>query len=81
MRTSGGLPSWPKPLVFFQSTAPLPLQIVSQVVPARYFMRILRGIILKGAPATAFPGDLLALALFATIALTLASTRLSSRRA
>jgi ABC-2 type transport system permease protein len=60
---------------------PLPLQWLSHVVPARYFVRILRGIILKGAPATAFPWDLLALVLYASTVLYLASSRLSSRRA
>jgi ABC-2 type transport system permease protein len=67
--------------IFPIRSMPVPLQVISHVVPARYFMKILRGIILKGAPATAFPWDLLALFLYAAIALTLASTRLSSRRA
>jgi ABC-2 type transport system permease protein len=60
---------------------PLPLQWLSHIVPARYFVRILRGIILKGAPATAYPWDLLALVLYAGAVLFLASSRLSSKRA
>ena len=67
--------------IFPIRSMPIPLQVISHVVPARYFMKILRGIILKGAPATAFPSDLFALCVFATVALTLASTRLSGRRA
>ncbi|MEP7028599.1 MAG: ABC transporter permease, partial [Candidatus Eisenbacteria bacterium] len=67
--------------IFPIRSMPIALQLLSHLVPARYFMRILRGIILKGAPATAFPWDLLALAIYATVVLTLASVRLSSRRA
>ena len=35
---------------------PLALQVLTYVVPARYFLVILRGIILKGAPASELPG-------------------------
>ena len=57
--------------IFPIRSMPLPLQLLSHLVPARYFMRILRGIILKGAPATAFPWDLFALVVYAALALTL----------
>jgi hypothetical protein len=58
---------------------PLPLQVLSHLVPARDFMKILRGDILKGAPATAYPFDLLALFAYAACVLGLASLRLSRR--
>jgi ABC-2 type transport system permease protein len=67
--------------IFPIRSMPIPLQVLSHIVPARYYMRILRGIILKGAPATAYPWDLLALLIYATVMLSLASSRLSSRRA
>jgi ABC-2 type transport system permease protein len=67
--------------IFPIRSMPLPLQLLSHIVPARYFMRILRGIILKGAPVTAYPWDLFALFVFASLTLFLASSRLSSRRA
>jgi ABC-2 type transport system permease protein len=56
---------------------PTALQVLSHAVPARYFMKILRGVILKGAPATAYPWDLLALFLYAAVVIGLASWRLS----
>jgi ABC-2 type transport system permease protein len=59
---------------------PVALQVISHVVPARYFIRILRGVILKGAPVWAFPSDVLALCLYVALALGLASLRLSQRR-
>lgn len=63
--------------IFPIRSMPVPLQVLSHVVPARYFMKILRGVILKGAPATAYPWDLLALALYAVAMIGLASLRLS----
>jgi ABC-2 type transport system permease protein len=67
--------------IFPIRSMPLVLQLLSHIVPARYFMRILRGVILKGAPVTAYPWDVLALVLFATFMLGLASLRLARRRA
>ena len=67
--------------IFPIRSMPLALQVVSHFVPARYFVRILRGIILKGAPATAYPWDLLALVVFAVLMIGLASARLSRREA
>ena len=63
--------------IFPIRSMPLPLQLLSHVVPARYFVKILRGVILKGAPATAYPWDLLALVVFAGAMLTLSSLRLA----
>ena len=52
------------------------LQLITLAVPARYYLVVLRGIILKGAGLGQFAGELLALALFAAAVLTLAALRL-----
>jgi ABC-2 type transport system permease protein len=51
------------------------LQLVTYAVPARYFLVALRGIVLKGVGPEVFWRDLVALALFAVVILTLASLR------
>jgi ABC-2 type transport system permease protein len=56
---------------------PMAVQIITHVVPARYFIVALRGIVLKGAELAAFWQDLVALSIFAAVMLTLASVRLS----
>jgi hypothetical protein len=48
-------------------------------VPARYYLIILRGIILKGAGLESYVRDLAFLAAFATIVLTVACLRLVRR--
>jgi ABC-2 type transport system permease protein len=58
---------------------PLPLQLVTYIVPARYYLIILRGIILKGAGLESYPADLLFLVGFATLTLGLAYVRLVRR--
>jgi ABC-2 type transport system permease protein len=50
---------------------------VTYVVPARYFLVALRAIVLKGAGLGAFWTDIAALAVFATVALGIASVRLA----
>jgi ABC-2 type transport system permease protein len=62
--------------IFPISSMPAFLQVVTHVVPARYFLVALRGIVLKGVGIDVFWRDLLALVVFATIILTLASLRL-----
>jgi ABC-2 type transport system permease protein len=56
---------------------PAVIQAITHIVPARYFLVALRSIVLKGADISAFWNELLALAIFATIALSLASFRLA----
>jgi ABC-2 type transport system permease protein len=58
-----------------RSMPPL-LQALTYAVPARYFLVIARGIILKGAPLTAFLGDLLFLLVYGAIVLAFAWRRL-----
>ncbi len=52
------------------------VQAITHIVPARYFIVALRSIVLKGTDITAFWQDMVALAIFATVALGLASIRL-----
>lgn len=63
--------------VFPISSMPAPIQLVTHIVPARYFIVALRSIVLKGVGVEAFWWNLVALAIFATVMLGLASLRLS----
>lgn len=63
--------------IFPISSMPQAIQVITHVIPARYFIVALRGIVLKGAELAAFWQDLVALAIFATVMLAVASVRLS----
>ena len=60
---------------------PAPLQLVTYVVPARYFLVILRGIILKGEGLATYWPQVGALVLYGLAMVTLASLRLARREA
>jgi ABC-2 type transport system permease protein len=60
---------------------PLPLQLVTYLVPARYFLVILRGIILKGEGLLTYWPQVLALVLYGLAVVVLASARLARREA
>ena len=62
--------------IFPISSMPEFLQVITHIVPARYFLVALRGIVLKGVGPEVFWSDLVALAIFATVILGLASLRL-----
>lgn len=62
--------------IFPISSMPAVLQAITYAVPARYFLTALRGILLKGVGIEMFWRDLVALAVFATLVLGLASLRL-----
>jgi len=62
--------------IFPISSMPAVVQAITHIVPARYFIVALRSIVLKGTDITAFWQDMVALAIFATVALGLASLRL-----
>ena len=62
--------------VFPISSMPIVVQWITHIVPARYFLVALRAIVLKGADVGAFWQQLMALAIFATVATGLASLRL-----
>jgi len=57
------------------------LQVVTYAVPARYFLVILRGIILKGEGLLTYWDDVLALVIFGAAVVTLASIRLARQEA
>jgi len=63
--------------IFPITSMPTVVQWITHIVPARYFLVALRSIVLKGADITAFWQEMVALAIFATVALGLASLRLS----
>jgi len=66
--------------IFPISSMPRALQLVTNVVPARYFLVALRGIVLKGSSVTHLVGPLAALATYAAVMLSLASLRLARER-
>jgi ABC-2 type transport system permease protein len=58
---------------------PRALQIITYVVPARYFLVVLRGIVLKGSSLDVLAAPMGALVIYAVVFLTLASIRLARR--
>ena len=62
--------------IFPIASMPAFLRAVTVVVPAKYFLIALRGIVLKGAGIATFWEELVALTVFAAITLVLASVRL-----
>ncbi|MGH9372133.1 MAG: ABC transporter permease [Vicinamibacterales bacterium] len=67
--------------IFPISSMPRALQLVTNLVPARYFLIALRGIVLKGAPIASLVTPLVAMSIYAAAMLALASLRLSRERA
>ncbi len=66
--------------IFPIASMPLPIQVVTTIVPARYFLVALRGIVLKGIGVAMLWRELLALVIYATGVLALASLRLAKER-
>jgi ABC-2 type transport system permease protein len=62
--------------IFPISSMPVVLRAITYAVPARYFLRALRAIVLKGVGPVYFWQELAALAIFALVILLLASLRL-----
>jgi ABC-2 type transport system permease protein len=65
--------------IFPIASMPVPLQYVTTIVPARYFLVALRGIVLKGLTLAEVAGPIVALVIYAVVVLGLASFRLSRR--
>jgi ABC-2 type transport system permease protein len=61
--------------IFPISSMPTFLQVITRIVPARYFLVALRGIVLKGVGPADFLPDVIALAVYALVILALASVR------
>jgi ABC-2 type transport system permease protein len=66
--------------IFPISSMPRALQFITLVVPARYFLIALRGIVLKGTPLTLLWPQVVALSIYALVMLTLASVRLAREK-
>ncbi len=66
--------------IFPIQNMPTPIQIVTYVVPARYFLVALRGIVLKGVGLATVWWDVVALAIYAVVVLGLSSVRLARER-
>jgi len=62
--------------VFPIRNMPVAIQIVTYFIPARYFLIVLRGIMLKGVGLSAFWGQMVFLLLFAVLILSVSSIRL-----
>jgi ABC-2 type transport system permease protein len=65
--------------IFPLASMPVALQYVSAIVPARYFLVALRGIVLKGLELGDLVGPIAALAVYAAAVLGLAAVRLARR--
>ena len=61
--------------IFPIASMPTFLQVVTRIVPARYFLVALRGIVLKGVGPADFLPDVIALVIYAVVILALASVR------
>ncbi len=68
-------------MVFPLENMPVPLQLLSRVVPARYLVHALRGILLKGNGLDALWPDLVLQVAFAVLVLALATARFERRLA
>jgi ABC-2 type transport system permease protein len=66
--------------IFPISSMPQALQLITHVVPARYFLIALRGIVLKGTPLSLLWPQMLALSIYALTMLTLAAVRLAREK-
>ncbi|MGD8896286.1 MAG: ABC transporter permease [Acidobacteriota bacterium] len=65
--------------IFQIRSMPLFLQAITYLVPARYYLVILRGVILKGTTLEPYWDQFLALVIFAVVMVTLASVRLARK--
>jgi ABC-2 type transport system permease protein len=67
--------------VYAISNMPLPIRLITYLVPARYFVALLKGIYLKGVGLAILGGEATLLALFAAGMLALANLKLQKRLA
>lgn len=58
---------------------PVPAQWIGEILPLTHFLRIARGVLLKGAPIGALAGEVAAIGAFAVVALGLAITTFRKR--
>ncbi len=67
--------------VYAIETMPKPIQVITHIVPARYFVTILKDVFLKGAGMRVLWGELGFLTLYATIMFLLAARKLNQKMA
>jgi ABC-2 type transport system permease protein len=65
--------------IFPIENLPPPMKVISMVIPARYFVSTLRGVLLRGNGLEVLWPQLLALAAFAALMLTVATRRFQRR--
>jgi ABC-2 type transport system permease protein len=68
-------------MIFPIENMPLPLQLLSRIIPARYLVHGLRGVLLKGNGLAELWPDLLAMAIFAVVIIALATRKFERRLA
>lgn len=61
--------------MFPYEAMPVPAQAVSEILPATHFIRLIRGVVLRGADITDLTGDILWLLAFTTLVLGIAAKR------
>jgi ABC-2 type transport system permease protein len=66
--------------IFPIASMPPALQAITHIVPARYFLIALKGIVLKGSPASHLLPEFAALGIYAVVILSLASLRLAREK-
>lgn len=67
--------------IFPIRSMPLPLRLLTWIVPARYYLTLLRGVVLKGTGLGPYAPELLFLVLFAAVTVSLAYAGLRRRAA
>ncbi len=65
--------------IFPIASMPIVLQYITYIVPAKYFLVALRGVLLKGVSLSVIQPQITALMIYATVVLTLTVARLSRR--
>lgn len=65
--------------IFPIASMPIALQYITTIVPAKYFLVALRGVLLKGVPLSVIQPQVIALMIYATVVLSLTVARLSKR--
>jgi ABC-2 type transport system permease protein len=58
---------------------PIAMQLITRVLPARYYVSVLKQIFLKGTPTAMLAGDLIPLCVFAFVLTLLATTSFHKR--
>ena len=65
--------------MFAISNMPLPLQMISRLIPARYFVAVLKGIFLKGNPIRILMIDAILFLFFGAIVVVVANRRFKKK--